>query len=66
MNKQDLDQKLSKGKHPVFVDIQLKDCPDFMGHLVEAPAFYQTVALWPRVILGEYRGVLVVLDVKRI
>lgn len=66
MSKQKLDDQLDRGKHPTFVDIRLSECPDFIGKLDAAPVFYETVALWPRVVLGEYRGVLVILDVKRI
>lgn len=66
MSKTDLDALLERGKHPTFVDIKLTDCPDFLGKLVEGPAFYSANALWPRIVIGEYRGVLVILDVKRI
>ncbi len=69
MNKQDIDYRIDrgdKGKKPVFAYISLSDCPDFLGKLEDCAELYRSVAVWPKVVLGSYRGVVIVLEAKRI
>lgn len=69
MTKTEIDERIDrgdKGKLPVFAYIHLSDCPDFAGKLKECAELYHSVAVWPNVVLGSYRGVVIVLEVKHI
>lgn len=62
--KEYLDQRLEAGKKPIFYRIKLSDAPDFIGKLTEAASFYNSMLLFPEVIIGNYRGVTIILNVK--
>jgi hypothetical protein len=62
----ELDERIDLGRKPVFWDITLSDAPAFTGKLTENSEFYNGLSLFPRLVIGSYRGVVIVLDVKRI
>lgn len=64
--KQELDERLDKGQHPSYVHIRMVDVPAFTGKLQECIQVYQDYVTWPMVVLGAYRDVAIILEVKRL
>ncbi len=64
--KEQLDKWLDAGRQPVFTRIRLTDVVDFAGQLKESPSFYNSMTLFPEVVIGSYRGVTLILNVKAV